>query len=756
MKKARTRHLWRSKILINTCLLVVVPLLVVGGGFCLLYSGNVQRSQMHQNEDYMNMTQVRLEQAFSNVETQAAQWMKLYIGTFSSNESDTFSKNYLRLMRYVHSLEVLKSSNEWMERVIYRHGISGMLLDSEYGIVLLRDYRMQNVLDILLAQGMPIGWHSIAGQQGEGTYLFVSQLPRNLKGVQDTLIVVLSKTKLMAEINPLPKVIPGSQFTLLDQGGQIFYPAVSSDRGILPPDVHSLVSGSGTRGYRADGTDMVTTYAVGSSGWKLLATGPFQSVYSDTAWVWQMAISIMGVGAFLSVLCIVLFSNWAYRPFQVLMNTFTHIAPWRQNLRSKVLDEVAYFQDTITSVQQEKAAYMNRWQSVQQIITQQYLQQLLRNGRYAALDTVPDSLPQHSAAAVALIYLEAHGSKDSLLRDRPLAFSAIENIAQELLEEYPHLGGHILAQYPTSFSLICFPARTIADGEVYGSMRVYLMHLRETLLRYLDIRTSIGVGRLYENRLDASLSHSEALMAMRYHLLGTKDEGVCFYHEVMEDTQDIKLHYPITLEARIIAHLKENKLDAARHDLDKFGQQIQDSGSYPFCRQAYMLLLAGMVQTLIKDERWSEMVLNDNLFESLNECITLQEMQDWMVQYVFRLFAKLQQEDGEGGAQRIVDAVQSYVQQNIQGDLSLIQCADAVGISASYLSRIFKRYCGASFLEYVTGKKIDYVKERLIATQESIGELALQVGYSDRSLYRIFIKLEGMSPGSYREKHQQL
>ncbi len=721
----------------------------------MLYSGNVQRSQMNQNQDYLSMTQARLEQAFSNVETQAAQWMKLNIGTFSSKENETFAKNYLRLMRIVHSLEVLKNSNEWMERVIFRHGISGMLLDSEYGIVLLRDYRMQNVLDILIAEDMPIGWHALSNQQGDGTFLFVSQLPRNAEGAQDTLIVVLSKAKLAAEINPLPKVIPGSQFTLLEQGGHIFYPIALTDTGLLPPDVHNLTTGSGTRSYRMNGTDMVTTYAVGASGWKLLATGPFYKVYSDIAWVWQMALSIMGVAAFLSVLCIVLFSNWMYKPFQVLMDTFMHIAPWRQNARPQVLDEVAYFQDTITNVQREKAAYMNRWQSVQQVITQQYLQQLLRNGRYAALDTVPEALPQHSAAAVALMHLESRGSKDSLLSDRPLAFSAIENIAQELLEEYPHLGGHILAQYPTGFSLICFPARTIPDGEIYGSMRAYLMHLRETLQHYLDIRISIGVGRLYENRLDASLSHSEALMAMRYHLLGTKDEGVCFYHEVMEDAQDVKLHYPAALEARIICHLKENKLDAAHHDLDKFGQQIQDSGSYPFCRQAYMLLLASIVQTLVREERWAEMVLGDNLFESLNECITLQEMQDWMVQYVFRLFAKLQQEeDGEGSAQRIVDAVQRYVRDNIKGDLSLIQCADAVGISASYLSRIFKRYCGASFLEYVTGKKIDYVKERLLTTQESIGELALQVGYSERSLYRIFIKLEGMSPGSFREKNQ--
>ena len=755
MKKNRTRHLWRSKIIINTCLLVVVPLLAVGGGFCLLYSRNVQRSLMTQNEDYLNVTEARLEQALTNVETQAAQWMKLNIGTQSSNESDSYAKDYLRLMWHVHSLEVLKNSNDWTERVIFSHGASGTLLDSEYGIVLLKDYRLKPLLEALYADNARTGWHTIPDRDGHSALLFVSQLPHNAMGTQDMLITVLSEAKLAAEINPLPRVIPGARFTLLDRSGKIFYPDPQKEKVLLPPDAHDLRPGTGSRSYRVDGADMVTTFAMGAAGWKLLATGPFLSVYYKAAWVWQMAQSIMGIGALLSVLCILIFSKWMYKPFQVLMNTFTRLSKGRQSAIPQVLDEVAYFQDTITHVQRENTAFMDRWQSVQQVVTQQYLQQLLRNGRYAALDTVPDALPQHSGAVVALMHLEAHSSGDSLLSDRPLAFSAIENIALELLEEYPHLCGYILAQYPKGFSLICFPARTLPEADVYGGMRAYLTHLKETLQHYLDIHISIGAGRLYENRLDASLSHGEALMAMRYQLLGTQGMEVCFYHEVAEDAQDISLRYPTQLEARIIAHLKDNRPDAARSDLIKFGQQIQGSGSYPFCRQAYLMLLAGIVQTLIKEERWADMVLGDDLFESLIECVTLQEMQEYLTDHVFQLFSRLQQEDGDSGTQAIVDAVQRFVQENIQGDLSLVQCAGAAGISASYLSRIFKRCCGTSFLEYVTGKKIDFVKERLCSTQESIGELAAQVGYSERSLYRIFIKLEGMSPGGYREKNQR-
>lgn len=762
MKKSRTRHLWRSKILVNACLLVVIPLLAVGGGFSLLYFENVQRNLMMQNEDYLSMTKARLEQALANVETQTVQWMKLNIGTMSSIENSTFTRDYLELMRYVNSLEVLKNSNNWMERVVFCHGASGTLLDSEYGIVLLKDYRYREIFDALDTANAQTGWYRITGADAHESVLFVNRLPRNTSGAQDTLIAVLSQAKLNVEINPLPKVIPSASFVLIDQRGKILFPTGEDEAVLLPPDVHRLHVGSSTSFYWLDGTEMVTTYAVGESGWKVLATGPRGVVFAGAAWVWQMVVSIMGVGLFLSVLSILLFSQWMYKPFQGLMKTFTRIAPERIHAQRtaeqpQVLDEVAYFQDTIANVHQEKTAYMDRWQSVQQVIVQQYLLLLLRNGRYAAMETIPDTLPKNSAVIVSVMHLEAHSNRDSLLsQDRPLAFTAIENIAQELLSEYPHLRGYLLAQYPTCFILVCFPTRTLPEIEINNDMRAYWLHVQEALLHYLNIHVSIGVGRLYENQLDASLSHNEALMAMRYHLLGMQELDACFYREAIGDAQSVSLRYPTALEMRIVAHLKENKLDAAQLDLLEFGQQVQHSGSYLFCRQAYQLLLATIVQTLIRDDRWAELVLEDHLFEALGECVTLLEMQNWMRDRVFPLFSHLQQQQDNGdGAQRIVEGVLRYVEEHITGDLSLLQCADAVGISASYLSRIFKRCCGVAFLEYVTGKKIDYVKERLRTTQESIGELAAQVGYSERNLYRTFIKLEGLSPGNYREKNQQ-
>ena len=51
---------------------------------------------------------------------------------------------------------------------------------------------------------------------------------------------------------------------------------------------------------------------------------------------------------------------------------------------------------------------------------------------------------------------------------------------------------------------------------------------------------------------------------------------------------------------------------------------------------------------------------------------------------------------------------------------------------------------------------MNYVKSRLCETSKSIGEIAEEIGCSERTLYRTFIKTQGISPGAYREQRRAL
>ena len=56
-----------------------------------------------------------------------------------------------------------------------------------------------------------------------------------------------------------------------------------------------------------------------------------------------------------------------------------------------------------------------------------------------------------------------------------------------------------------------------------------------------------------------------------------------------------------------------------------------------------------------------------------------------------------------------------------------------------------------TFVEYVTGKRMDKAKKLLRQTQMHTGEIALEVGYKDPHYFSfVFKKTQGCTPREYR------
>lgn len=94
----------------------------------------------------------------------------------------------------------------------------------------------------------------------------------------------------------------------------------------------------------------------------------------------------------------------------------------------------------------------------------------------------------------------------------------------------------------------------------------------------------------------------------------------------------------------------------------------------------------------------------------------------------------------------------AYLHQNFANALTLQEIANAVGISKSYLSEIFRQELGFSAWDCLTRLRIQKAKELLHATDESITSIAAQTGFEDSAYFsRVFRKYMGMSPQKYRQ-----
>jgi two-component system response regulator YesN len=102
---------------------------------------------------------------------------------------------------------------------------------------------------------------------------------------------------------------------------------------------------------------------------------------------------------------------------------------------------------------------------------------------------------------------------------------------------------------------------------------------------------------------------------------------------------------------------------------------------------------------------------------------------------------------------RVFTKAKEFIWGNYNQDISLKKIAEAVGINPFYLSHLFRKEMGISFLEYLTSVRLSIAKKLLQQTNLSIIEICLEVGYQDPSHFaKIFRKKEGIHPTEYRKR----
>lgn len=102
--------------------------------------------------------------------------------------------------------------------------------------------------------------------------------------------------------------------------------------------------------------------------------------------------------------------------------------------------------------------------------------------------------------------------------------------------------------------------------------------------------------------------------------------------------------------------------------------------------------------------------------------------------------------------QKVARAIK-FMHENYSKDISVVDIADALEVSDSHLSRIFRNETGQTILEYLTAIRIEAAKNLLDRHNFKIYEISEMVGYRTSQYFsQVFVRMTGINPLEYRER----
>lgn len=148
--------------------------------------------------------------------------------------------------------------------------------------------------------------------------------------------------------------------------------------------------------------------------------------------------------------------------------------------------------------------------------------------------------------------------------------------------------------------------------------------------------------------------------------------------------------------------------------------------------------------------------LNDTFILQVEESSTTDEVTNIAGQAI-QIFTQKVHELEKIKYSPLINQCREYIFRHIFEAIQIESLAEELGISANYLSTVFKEETGETIIRYIQKAKVREAKQLLELSELSLSEIASYLSFSDQSYFtNVFKKHTGMTPLHYRQSLKPL
>lgn len=338
-------------------------------------------------------------------------------------------------------------------------------------------------------------------------------------------------------------------------------------------------------------------------------------------------------------------------------------------------------------------------------------------------------------------------------RDMDLLLFAINNIVEELIPSNRRLTPIVLDQ--TQATIVLHDAED--DSSIQEELSQLGNHVRQTIHQYLGTNVSIGISSPYRHLSYTGQALQEGLEALK-NRFRLSDQSIIFYRDLPQGRYPIPNFLPSRVHSELYDAVKLADREAARQLLHQFFSELsrKQLGPKEYELWTARLLLDFVQLTHTLGIPYVPIADNSSIFQQLFNWRTPQEIEQWIWDTLIEPIIAAIEERTKKQYKQISRQMLAIIHEDFEKDISLDAIAGKLHYNSNYISVVFRKETGISFSEYLAeyrhGKSIEY----LLKSDFSIQEISRRLRYNNaQNFIRSFRRIEGVTPGQYRETHSR-
>lgn len=298
---------------------------------------------------------------------------------------------------------------------------------------------------------------------------------------------------------------------------------------------------------------------------------------------------------------------------------------------------------------------------------------------------------------------------------------------------------------------------TEAEEPIYQQvLREVLEKVTQVVYNYFSVKMVCNVGCKVAEPMKLNESYYTARLCQAKRTPLT--EPVAFYSSTALDSAASKIFDMSAYRQPLIQAFEDQDARALEEIIN---QMIQAIEAHPTRRLQAMDAACNLLFLCVSQFSDGEAVL-EQIFQAEQEGYrsvyrqrTTSEIAAWMAKLRDGLVQTLRNKK-RGYRDKTIGQIKEYIQANLDKRLTLGDVAAVFGFSPNYLSQLFAKQGGCSFVEYITQEKIRSAKEMMQSDDVKIYEISQRLGFENAFYFsKVFKKQEGCSPREYMQKRKE-